>query len=116
MISGQKQAERSDYRAVLAGAPCPTAARTPDYVTPAPPQSVSFGGARFRYLRGDADCETVRPGRFGHDAPLPYCVFDRPGYVGVTAGAAHADYVVPVGQLSVLVQGSTLRCTVKPPA
>ena len=112
-VLAQKQAERSAYEAVLAGAPCASAARAPNYVAEASLKSLNFGGAEFRYVRGDADCQTVRPGRLVGDTEVPFCLFDRPGFVEVTTGA-RAAYVIPVGQASILAAPQGLRCSVRP--
>ncbi len=111
---GPKQAERRDYEAVLAGTPCTAVARAPSYVARASLKSLNFGGATFRYVRGDADCQTVRPGRLVNDTEVPFCLFDRPEFVEATAGATKASYVIAVGQASILVAPDGLRCAVKP--
>ena len=71
-VLAQKQAERRDYEAVLAGTPCTTVASAPNYVAQASLKSLDFGGAKFRYVRGDADCQTVRPGRLVGDTEVPF--------------------------------------------
>ena len=113
-VLAQKQAERRDYEAVLAGTPCTAVARAPNYVAQTALKSLNFGGAEFRYVRGDADCQTVRPGRLVGDTEVPFCLFDRPGFVEAKAGATKASYVVAVGQASVLLAPEGLRCSVKP--
>ena len=113
-VLAQKQAERRDYEAVLAGTPCTAVARAPNYVAQASLKSLNFGGAEFRYVRGDADCQTVRPGRLVGDTEVPFCLFDRPGFVEVTIGATKASYVIAVGQASILVAPDGLRCAIKP--
>ncbi len=113
-VLAQKQAERRDYEAVLAGTPCTAVARAPSYVARASLKSLNFGGAEFRYVRGDADCQTVRPGRLVNDTEVPFCLFDRPGFVEAQAGATKASYVIAVGQASVLLTPEGLRCAVKP--
>ena len=115
-IWGQKAAERRDYQAVLAGPSCQEVSRPPAYISPAALKAMAFGGANFRYLRGDTDCQTVRPGQLGGDQEVPYCLFDRPGFVEVRAGAAKAAYVIPLGQASILIEPHAVRCTVGPPA
>ena len=112
-VLAQKQAERRDYEAVLAGTPCAPAARAPNYVAEASLTSLNFGGATFRYVRGDADCQTVRPGRLVGDTEVPFCLFDRPEFVEAQAGATKASYVIPVGQASILVAPQGPRCAVK---
>ena len=112
-VLAQKQAERRDYEAVLAGTPCTTVARAPNYVAQASLKSLNFGGATFRYVRGDADCQTVRPGRLVGDTEVPFCLFDRPEFVEAQAGATKASYVIPVGQASILVALQGPRCAVK---
>ena len=113
-VLAQKQAERREYEAVLAGTPCTTVASAPNYVGRASLKSLTFGGTTFRYVRGDADCQTVRPGRLVGDKEVPFCLFDRPGFVEVGAGSARAAYVIPVGQASILVTPQALRCSVRP--
>ncbi len=113
-VLAQKRAERRDYEAVLAGTPCKAVAHAPDYVARAALKSLTFGGAELQYLRGDADCQTVRPGRLVNDTEVPFCLFDRPGFVEVTIGATKASYVIAVGQASILVAPDGFRCAVKP--
>ena len=113
-VLAQKRAERRDYEAVLAGTPCMTVARAPDFIVQATLKPLNFGGAAFRYVRGDADCQTVRPGRLVGDTEVPFCLFDRPGFVEAKAGATKASYIIAVGQASVLLAPEGLRCAVKP--
>ena len=115
-IWGQKAAERRDYQAVLAGPSCQEVSRAPPYVSETSLKAVTFSSVAFHYLRGDVDCQTVRPGRLSRDQELPFCLFDRPGFVEVRAGTAKAAYVIPVGQASILLEPHGVRCAVRPPA
>ncbi len=115
-IWGQKAAERRDYRAVLAGPSCRAVAEPPAYVRTAALRAMTFGGANFRYVRGDADCQTVRPGRLNGDQEVPFCLFDRPGFIEVRSGSTIASYVVPLGQASILIEPRAVRCAVQPSA
>ena len=109
-----KQTEQAAYKAVLAGRTCLSVARPPAYATEATLKTANFGGGTFRYMRGDVDCQVTRPGRMSGDADQPYCVFDRPGYVDVQTGSAHAHYVVPFGQASVLLAPGGPHCAIQP--
>jgi hypothetical protein len=114
VLAGVKAAERQAYTAYLAGSPCQTVSRTPDFVRPAELKSLAVGQATFRFLRGDADCTVLRPGLPSGDAERPVCRLDHPGYVDVAAPSGEARYLVAYGQASLAVEPQGVRCVIQP--
>lgn len=108
-----KRTERSAYMGIMAGQPCAALHAMPAGFGDMPLKQFAFQGVQFEYPRGNVDCETTRQGRLFHNDPVPYCVFDNPGFVAASQGSAKTYFMVAVGEAVITPAGGFLRCTAR---
>jgi hypothetical protein len=114
ILIGVKASERRALASYTAGPSCRRVDRPPSFVSEAALKRIDIGQASFRFLRGDADCTVLRPGRMDQDAEAPVCRLDHPGYVEASTPAGVERFVIPFGQASLVVEASKTRCAVQP--
>jgi hypothetical protein len=108
-----KSGERSSYRGIMAGDPCPALHAIPAGFSGLPLKRFAFEDLQLEYPRGNVDCETTRQGRLLHDAEIPYCAFENPGYVAAAQGSAKTYFLLAVGEAVITPALGGVRCIAK---
>lgn len=110
VVVGQRAYERQLFQAATQGAPCVAAKPDAAAAVSQPLRRYAFEGLSFSYVRGNIDCQMMKPGRAFGDDELPVCTFEYPGVLVVQSGGVTTAYDAPLGQVAVVRDRGRLAC------